>query len=655
VVAMFHRFSPWWRALSVVLLSLAALTWPSAAQAGTTPQFLVVHQNALTTLSTQGIAHFSTTLHVTPAKGTTHADVSIYPAVKARSELAPFLSGTGTTATPVSSTGSFALNCARRGTVTFDVSLYNNKLDAPKRSCDHVAPRLRLTCAAKGCDGVYPLRYVVNVNGTSLTKWSLLSVRTLGATSPLQVAYVATLTTASLRNPKRSINVLNTLGTFSSLPLTLSADYETLAAMQASPTESTAWHAALAKAVSSPLHHVVDAPPGNIDFAGLAANQLTTQVPQQLSLSANLLRTLTGRYVDGSVLLSGAQSPASLLALAGAGVRDVVLPESDLTQGSSSTLDWGAPFAVKSASSITALSVDDPLSSLVANGAIEPGRRAAMVLATLAFLDFEPRTTSSPRTVVIESPVASTSSVFVEDFLKGLHRDPASALTSLTPSFNASLIGTNGSPRVRSLTTSPSTSVWSVHNVSSLLTLIGAVNSYTQGIKSGNEAYELHAAVARTEITGGPNRRQSAIGAANALLRSQLSLYSIDASAVTLAGSGTSFPVTVISHAHYTVDAVVHLITDRLSFPKGDAVAITMNSPTHFIRVPTANARGSSLTLQVVLTTPNGQIVLARSAIQVRVAGTSVIGYLLTFASLLVLGLWWWRTNKRRPKGRHAK
>jgi len=655
VVAMFHGFSPWWRALSVVLLSLAALTWPSAAQAGTTPQFLVVHQNALTTLSTRGVANFATTFHVTPAKGATHANVSIYPAITTRSELAPFLSGTGTTAAPLSSTGSFALNCARRGVMTFDVSLYNNKLDAPKRSCDGVAPQLRLTCAGKGCDGVYPLRYVVNVNGTALTKWSLLAVRSNRATFPLQVAYVATLTTASLRNPKQSINVLNTLGAFSFVPLTLSADYETLAAMQASPTEGSAWHAALAKAVSSPLHRVINAPPGNIDFAGLAANQLTTQVPQQLSLSANLLKTLTGRHVDGLVLLSGAQSPASLRALAGAGVRDVVLPESDLTQSPSSTLAWGAPFSVKGASTITALSVDGPLSSLVANGAIEPGRRAAMALATLAFLDFEAPATSSPRTVVIESPVASTSNTFVVDFLNGLRRDPVGALTSLTPSFNASLIGTNGSPLVRSLTTSPSTSVWSAHNVSSLLTLIGAVTSYTQGIRSGNEAYELRVAIARSEITGGPSRRQSAIGAANILLRSQLTLYSIDASAVTLAGSGTSFPVTVISHAHYTIDAVVHLITDSLSFPKGNAVPITMNSPTHFLRVPTANARGSSLTLQVVLTTPNDQIVLARSAIQVRVAGTSVIGYLLTFASLFVLGLWWWRTNKRRPKGRHAK
>jgi hypothetical protein len=71
--------------------------------------------------------------------------------------------------------------------------------------------------------------------------------------------------------------------------------------------------------------------------------------------------------------------------------------------------------------------------------------------------------------------------------------------------------------------------------------------------------------------------------------------------------------------------------------------------------VPTSNHRGSSLTLQVVITTPNDQVVLARSALQVRIAGTSVVGYLLTIGSLLVLAYWWFRTNRRRPKGRHAR
>ncbi len=650
---MSHRFTTWGRALSVVLLSFATVTWPSAAHADTTPQFTLVHQNALTTLSSQGTSHFTTTVRLSPLSAPASADVTIYPSLVGRAQLAPIVNGAGTSAKPLSSTGEFTLRCLRHGLATFSVAIYT-RAPTSKRTCSGVRPRLHLSCPRARCDGVYPLRFVVTFAGTSLTKWSLLAVQTSSVAQPLGVALLETLSPSALAHPKRSLGVLNTIGHFAAAPLTLSADYEALSAMELSPTQSSNWRAALERAVASPLHRVVAAPPRAIDFAGLVANGLTTQVPQQLTLSGNLLTSLTGRYADGPVLLSGSQSPASLLALAGAGVSDVVLPESDLTVLPSNTLTWGAPFHVEGAGSLNALSSDAPLSDLVSDPSIEPGRRAALTLATLAFMHFEEPYAPASRTVVIEAPVGSTSKAFVSDLLNGLRHDPFSRLTTLAPSFNSSLIATNGAPSVRTLTTS-AVSTWSTHNVSSLLTLIGAVNSYAQGVKSGHVATELRVAVARTEILAAATQRQSAINTANDLLNAQLAQFSIDTSAVTLAGPGTSLPVTVNSRAPYRVAAVIHLVTDRLSFPNGAAVPITLSSPTQSIRAPTANPQGSSLTLQIVLTTPNDQVVLARSAVQVRIAGTSVVGYLLTFAALFVLALWWWRTNRRRPQGRHAR
>ena len=652
---MSHRFTTWWRALSVVLLSLATVTWPSASWANTTPHFTVVHQNALGTLSRRGTTHFATTVRLTPAKTSASANVTIYPALTTQSQFSPIVTDAGVTTAAISSTGTFALNCLQHGEATFSVSIYTSKLKSPLRSCHDVTPRLHLTCASSGCAGVYPLRFRLDVNGTTITKWSLLALKTTFITKPLQVALLESLSRVALQHPKRAMSVLGTLGHFASSPLTLSADYESLVAIDLNQSANAAWRSALNKALESPQHRAVDAPPGSIDFAGLSENGLTTQVPQQLSLCAGLIKALTGVYVDSPVLLSGAQSPTSLLALAGAGVSDVVLPENDLSTAPSSTLTWGAPFHVEGAGSLTALSVDTPLSNLVGDTSIEPGRRTALTLASLAFLHFENPNAPASRTVVIEQAIGSTSTIFVADLLSGLRGDPFSQLASLTPSFNSSLVGTNGAPTTRTLATSSSTSPWSARNVTSLLTLIGAVNSYSQGIKSGEEAIALRVGVARTEILGDANRRQNAINAAINQLNAQLGQFSIDASAITLAGQGTSLPITVISRAPYTVDAIVHLVTDRVSFPRGNAVGVALSSPTESIRVPTANPRGSSLTLQVVLTTPNGQVVLARTAIQVRIAGTSVVGYLLTFASLLVLALWWWRTNRRRPRGRHAQ
>jgi|GEM_PF-152662 len=652
---MSHRFTTWWRALSVVLLSLATVTWPSAAWANTTPGFTVVHQNALATLSPRGVLHFATTVRLSPAKSKATASVTIFPALTTVSALSPIISGAGTTVPAMSSTGTFSLSCLKAGEATFSVSVYTKKLKNPLRSCHGEAARLHLTCTVKGCAGVYPLRYQLRVNGDTLTKWSLLAVKTRPVTTPLQVAIVETLNRTSLLHEKRSLSVLDTLGHYASSPVTLSADYETLTAIDFNQSTGTQWRAALNKALESPQHRAIDAPPGSIDFAGLSENGLTTQIPQQLALSQRVLTSLTGVYVDQPVLLSGVQTPTSLLALAGGGVSDVVMPEDELTQAPSSTLKWGAPFHVDGAGTLTALSIDGPLSALVSNASIEPGRRAALTLAWLAFLHYEYPYARSTRTAVIEQTLGSASTTFMDDLLRGLGNDPYSQLASLTPSFNSALIGTNGAPAIRTLSHTTSTSTWSAHNVSSLLTLIGAANSYAQSIRSGSEALALRVGVARTEILGNANQRQSAINAANTQLSAQLGQFSIDASAITLAGQGTSLPITVISRAPYTVDAVVHLVTDRVTFPKGNAVKVTMSSPTVSIRVPTENPQGSSLTLQVVLTTPNGQVVLARSAIQVRIAGASVVGYLLTFASVFVLGLWWWRTNRRRTKGRHAR
>jgi hypothetical protein len=626
---MSHRFTSWWRALSVVLLSLATLTWPSASWAESTPRFDVVHQNALTSLSSLGTSTFTTIVSVTPANATASASVAIFPAVLTRSQIEPIVDGAGVNARPLSATGNFALKCVLHGDASFGVTLFTNRGAPRARSCDGIDPRLHLDCTGAACGGVYPLR-------------------------PLKVNFIATLTQRSIQHSQRARASLDAMSHYPKLPLSLSANYVALADIDLSANGAT-WSSALKRLLASGQHQAMAAPPNNIDFAGLEANRLATQVSQQFTLASGLLTTLTGHFTDTPVVVNGTQSPAALLALDRAGFNEIVLPEDDLSVAPSSTLTWGAPFRVAGVASLTALSTDGPLSSLVTDSSIEPGRRAALALATLAFMHYEAPYAPATRTVVIEAPLSQLSKTFVDDLFGGLGHDAFSQLAPLTPSFNPSLVGTNAAPTTRVLATSTSHSAWTSHNVTSLLSLIGSVNSYAQGVRSGDIATALRVAVAKSEIQGSPTNRQVAIDRATVMLNNQLTQFSIDQSSITLAGPGNALPVTVTSHLHYTVDAVLHLVTNQITFPKGNAVAITMNSPTESIRVPATNPKGSSLTLQVLLTTPNSQVVLARTAIQVRIAGTSVVGYLLTFASLAVLGLWWWRTSRRRPKARHAR
>ncbi len=651
---MFHRFSTWWRALSVVLLCLATMAWPTAASAGTTPSFTLLHQDAVASISTKGTSHFALTLSTSPQGSASRARVTVYPRVIDRSQLDPIVAGTGATDKALGTTSSFALKCEIHGRYKFTVHLFSRRSGRLRRSCAP-APRLHLPCPALRCDGVYPIRIEVTTDGATSIRWSLLAVESTAVDQPLRVDLVETMDPSSWLHAKRSTAVLRLLAHHPSSAITLSADYRTLDTVAQSGSTNTLFRSALRQALVSPLHQAVAAPPANIDFGGLAAHGFGDEVRHQLSLSAAFLQGLAGRAVDGAVLLNGTPSLASLRALRHAGVRDVVLPETDLTVPPSTTLNWGAPFEVEGAGSLTALSSDGPLSTLFADTSIGSGLRAALTLGTLAFLHFEAPNAAAPRTVVIIAPMSKSSVAFLKDVFNGFASNPFITLATLIPSFEHALVATDGAPATRSMLDPGANTPWSAHNVTSLSDLVVGVNSYAPALRSTNLGNDLTVAMEASEITGSQSARQVAINAAATALKGQLGNFSVDPSTITLAGSGSSIPITLTNHAAYTVMARVHLLTDQITFPKGDVVPVSLDAPTKSVRVATSGHTGSSLTLQVIVTTPNNRLVLARAAIQVRIAGTSFVGYLLTIASLLVLAYWWLRTYRKRPKGRHAR
>jgi hypothetical protein len=652
---MFHRFSTWWRALSVVLLSLATVTWPSAAHAETTPVFSLEHQSAIALLSAQGSGRFSASLNFNGTGTATTVQVSLYPHVVARSQLAPIISGTGETTPSIATTGNFSLTCVSHGRATFSIDVITTTATGKSSNCESRRAQLHVRCSAQGCDGVYPISYSVTTSDRTQTTWSLLSIQSGAVLRPLRVNLIADVEPPSLDHLRSATAVLNALARFTQTPLTITADYRVLSALQSSSIrDDVVFRDAYEKLLASPLHRAVSAPPSNIDFAGLVANGLGTQVNQQLALSTTILRQVTGRYADSPVVLHGDVTSSELSALAAVHVSDVVLPESSLASAPSSTLEWGAPFRVSTSSSMSILATDGPLNELINDRAINAGRRAVLTIDTLAFLHFEAPNAPQTRSVTVEISPARTTAAFISDLLGAIKTNPFIVASSLTPLFSSSLVGADGAPSTRVLV-NPVVSTWSALNVSSLLEVIGQINSFNQAIASTTVANTLSTAVAQAEITGSPQQRQDAVSAADTTLNNQLSNISVDPSAITLAGSGTSLPVTILSKSKYAVTAVVHLVTDRLRFPKGNSQVVTLDASTKSLQFSTSSPHGTDLTLQIVVTTPNDQLVLARTAIQVRIAGNSVVGYLLTFASLLVLAVWWIRTYRRTSKGRHAR
>jgi hypothetical protein len=439
------------------------------------------------------------------------------------------------------------------------------------------------------------------------------------------------------------------------MPLTLAVDYRPLGRAILSAT-SRPWRSALTNALKSPAHRAIVAPPSTADYAGLAANGFESEVAQQATLADKFLKAVTGRATDNQVFITSPTSQADLVALAHVGVSQVVLPDLAFTQPPSTTLGWGAPFHPNSLTNVTALATDSGLQQLAADASIEPGRRAALTLATLAFLHFEAPNALAMRTVVVPLNLGSLSPTSLTDLLSASQSNPYLVPSALAPSFSPTLVGSNSSPVARTLAPSAA-SVWSSANVSTLRSLISRTASFIQGIASPTQLVTLEMYQALPEQIGTAANRQVALDAATTYLNEQLNSFRIDDSTITLTGTGSALPITLVSNVRYPVTVVLHLITNRLQFPKiqNQEVAVTLSAPTNPQRIATVDRQGGSLTLQLQVTTPDGKIVLARAAVQVRVAGTSVVGYLLSGASLLVLAWWWLRTYRRQSRGRHAR
>jgi hypothetical protein len=635
---MFHRFSTWWRALCVVLLSLAAVAWPTATQALATPSFSVIHQDSVASLSPNGAAHFNIELSQT----NTTVSLKMYPRIFQRSQIAPLVTGVGTTQAPIAATNL----CSKGGTSTFNVELSTQANNVKTvGECSTKSARLHLACKAASCDGVYPISYST---ARGKTEWSLLAIRSTKVLHPLQFNWIESMNATSLVNPSQATKALSVFSKYPKVAVTLGADYQTFTkAALVAPK----FLASFKSATQSQDHSIISAPPGNIDFGGLVANGFTAQASNQLDFSKSLVHSLTGKSLESPVLLSTIPSVATLDALAGIGVSNVVFPETALSYAPSNSLHWGSPFHVQGASTLNAMSIDEPLSQIMSNTAIEPGRRAALALGVLGFLHFEAPGLTTNRSVVAMTTVSKTGAKFIDNFLSGLSHNPFVTASPLAPMFDSKAIGSNGSPSTRTMV-NPPVSTWSARNVLTLNALINDITSFNQGVGSVTLSSQLSTDVAQSEISGTPSQRQDAIDAARNVLSAELGKFSVNPSTITLAGTGTSLPITLLSKANYTMTAVVHLVTNQLTFPKGANIVTSLDSSTKSLRVPVTNPRNGNLTLRVVVTTPDGHVVLARSAMQVRIAGTSIVGYVLSFGSLFVLALWWVRTSIKRRKER---
>jgi hypothetical protein len=645
-----------WRAAGVVACLLATSGWALPAHAADGWHATLERQSALTTLSAHGRGELTLQVRTGGADGDGDAaDLSVYAQVRTRSGLGAIIDGTGAAGVPLSSTGRFVLNCRSEGVATVTVAVDQRAGPGASGCAHHQRPRLGLDCAGLACAGVYPLAITTTNGSATSTIWTLLAVTTAASSTPLALALVLTSDPASEAGARRETSALHALAGRASA-LTLAVDYRGESrVLLGSDAADAAYRRALARALGAPDHELVDAPPPSVDFAALAAHHLAGDVVNQARLASSLANRFLDQRPDTAVVLSGRVGVNDLSALASERVRHVIVPDGDLRQPPSASLQWGTPFRVDGASrDVVAMATDGPLHQLAQDDAINPARRAALTIGELALLHFQAPFAPATRTVVLDASLSRTRTSYLSDLLDALRHDTLVRTVALSGLFNAAAIGANGYPTMRALNAGGAPA-WSANNASTVASVDADLLSLGESVSSLEPTIPLRVRVLAAERRGPAAGRQRTLEAVQSSLAAELADFHIDDTTITLTGTGTPLPITLTSSANYSVTGFLSLSAPGVQFPEGNVVPITLDASTDEVRIPANISGPGNFTLVVRLVTSNRHLVIALGAIQVRSTTTSVVGYVLTGGALAVIALWWWRTTRRRVKGRHAR
>ena len=577
--------------------------------------------------------------------------ITLYHALTTRAAFAGIVSNSGVGYSPLSSTGYFPLNCRGSHTATFDVGI--NRWRKSFQPCGSVQPTLAVPCSGT-CNALFPLRVSVTSATSRSDLWSIVNVMSRSVTSrPLSLALIARSNPSTPATREAELASLDALSQ-RNVPSALSLSYRDVVGVATQKgSVASQWRRSVSTYLASARHSFVSTGLATTDYAGIESIGLLNDVTRQFTLTTDLLTQITGRVVNSPVVMtSGGVTPRSLNTLSQAGINKVILPETVLRGRPSSSLHWGTPFHVTHATTtLIAATTDEPLGQLANDTSIEPARRAAITVGMLLMLRAQAPNASVDRVAMMTLGLGSCGSSYINHLLSGIRSTPLLRLVSPTSAFVPSHIGGNRNPAIHRLNYYAS-SKWLPGDISTIRNLardnINLATAYTSSVPL------LSTEAARLEAETPLSERDSLVSAAQHAVAVVKARFNIDQSTITLAGGSSSIPITITSTSPYSISAIVAVSSDRFGFPQGTEYPIQISTHTASINIPASLKNGTSAFVTVTLKTPNGGTVISHATIQVRYAAASLVGYLLSFGSLGVIALWWYRNFSQRKKDRRA-
>lgn len=439
--------------------------------------------------------------------------------------------------------------------------------------------------------------------------------------------------------------VVEVLAAHPDVPLSLAVQPVTVEALAASD-EADANAALVALREAVPGRQVLSLPYVDLDPQALLDADLESELDRQLERGERILSEELDVEPDRSVWLGGPTLGPEVVVEMGERERDAFVVDEgrvdpvDAGSGLSLTRTFALPAPGPSPAAVKA----DPVLAFRLADETRPRLSAHVVLAELAVLSLEEPAAS--RGVVIRSfegrpPPVETVEVLVDALAR------PNALVS--PVTLDQLFG-----QVESLAVEAELRPIAAEDLGAYAPLLRETRSLLRSFETmtGNlsdrtaPVEQLLSTAAAEGLS--TDDRLAYVRTARRAVDAELRAVVVSQSrTITLTARTGSIPVTLRNDGDVPLNVVVRLDSDRLEFPDGESVEVTLADEVTRIDVAVRTRGSGSFPLIVEVTSPDGQLELASTRVTVRSTAVSGVGLVISVAAVAVLLLWWARNVRR--------
>ncbi|MDQ2649859.1 MAG: DUF6049 family protein [Actinomycetota bacterium] len=530
---------------------------------------------------------------------------------------------------------------------------------------------------ALGQPGVYPLTLTgEDTAGDDVRLVSQLVVPppTDGVAPPLGVALLAHLGLPPTQGTEPPpvlaeeelvalAGVVDALASLEELPFTLQPQPETMVALSLA-TDPAPLDLLRELQALADRHPVLDGPFVAVSPDTLAGAGLSEELDRHLLAGAAVRQGMfpDAEAVEGTWVSGGGLGRAGLELLADEDIERIVVRSDDLESTNDGVLSLARPFRLVPPAERGTAPSDAAIEALVVDGSIADrlggdegdAVQAIQVVAELSALYFEQPTvaraavvpidrTTPPTTIATVGRILGTAG-FLQPVDLDTAFDTAEPLVDRTGDLREVELDGN---EVDRLSPDIADAIGAARGqLASLATMLSPDDTVLQDVESDllrAEAERMASADRRAHLTDARSRIGQVVGG----------VTTTGTATVTLTARDGNLPITLVNDTGSALSVVLHLRSTKLSAPGGTDVPVELPVGATRVDIDIRTRASGSIPLELVVTSPDGALLLTTARYSVQSTAVSGVGVVLSGGAILFLLVWWgrhWREHRRSTK-----